>query len=370
MTDSKKLKLATEMVKAYDALVRNESKEYRQARNALAAEEIELRRHIVRVAVQRRALPPGGEVEKDYRFDGKDGATGFAELFGDKDTLVIYSFMYGLQRKTGCPMCTSQLSAWDGIAPHVKQRAALVITARSPIKRILAYGKERGWENLYLYSDPSGGYTRDYVSAEDADMPGYNVFTRKDGVIRHFWRSEGGKETADPGQDPHDAPDMSALWVILDTTPEGRGTDWYPKLDDGDIVEPQSAENEVRGIIENWARAVSAGDRAGILSNHVDDLLMFDFPATVRGLEAYDKTWDFFFANPQGPISFVPRDIAVTASDDVAFASCMVHCEGTSAGAVDFRLTTGLRKTSGKWVIVHEHHSVPTKEERFVGPSA
>ena len=62
-------------------------------------------------------------------FDGKDGVAGFAELFGDKDTLVIYSFMYGPQRKTGCPMCTSQLSAWDGIAPHVKQRAALVITA-------------------------------------------------------------------------------------------------------------------------------------------------------------------------------------------------------------------------------------------------
>jgi predicted dithiol-disulfide oxidoreductase (DUF899 family) len=145
---------------------------------------------------------------------------------------VIYSFMYGPQRKEGCPMCTSQMSAWDGIAPHVKQRAAFVMTARSPIKRILAYGKERGWANLRLYSDPSGDYTRDYVSAEDADMPGYNVFTRKDGVIRHFWSGEGGKETADPGQDSHDAPDMSALWTILDTTPEGRGADWYPKLDD------------------------------------------------------------------------------------------------------------------------------------------
>ena len=231
MTDAK-LKPAIEMVKANDADVLNESKAYRQARNALAAEEIELRRHIVRVAEQRRALPPGGEVKNDYRFEGKDGAIRFAELFCDNDTLVIYSLMYGPQRKTGCPMCTSQLSAWDGIAPHVKQRAALVITARSPIERILAYGNERGWVNLHLYSDPSGDYTRDYVSAEDADIPGYNVFTCKYGVIRHFWRSEGGKETADPGQDPHDAPDMSAMWTILDTTPEGRGTDWYPKLDD------------------------------------------------------------------------------------------------------------------------------------------
>ena len=186
MSEAKKPKPATEMVKANNAHVLNESKEYRQARNALAAEEIELRRHIVRVAEQRRALPPGGEVMKDYHFVGKEGAVSFAELFGDKDTLVIYSFMYGPQRKTGCPMCTSQLSAWDGIAPHVKQRAAFVMTARSPIARILAYGKERGWVNLRLYSDPSGDYTRDHVSAEDADMPGYNVFSRKDGVIRHF----------------------------------------------------------------------------------------------------------------------------------------------------------------------------------------
>ena len=96
---------------------------------------------------------------------------------------------------------------------------------------------------------------------------------------------------------------------------------------------------------------------------------MFDFPATVQSLEAYDKTWDFFFADPLGPISFVPREIAATASNDIAFASRMVHCEGTFAGSVNFRLTTGLRKTGGKWVIVHEHHSVPTKEERFIGPS-
>ena len=189
------------MVKANNAHVLNESKAYRQARDALAAEEIELRRHIVRVAEQRRALPPGGEVTKDYQFEGEGGTVGFADLFGDKDTLVIYSFVYGPQRKQGCPMCTSQMSAWDGIAPHVGQRAAFVMTARSPIKRILAYGKERGWKNLRLYSDLSGDYTRDYVSAEDADMPGYNVFTRKDGVIRHFWSGEGGEATADPGQD-------------------------------------------------------------------------------------------------------------------------------------------------------------------------
>ena len=60
--------------------------------------------------------------------------------------------------------------------------------------------------------------------------PGYNVFTRRDGSIRHFWAGEMGPSTADPGQDPRGAPDFDPLWTILDTTPEGRGKDWYPCL--------------------------------------------------------------------------------------------------------------------------------------------
>jgi predicted dithiol-disulfide oxidoreductase (DUF899 family) len=82
-----------------------------------------------------------------------------------------------------------------------------------------------------LYSDLEGDYTRSYVSAEDADVPALNVFTRREGRIRHFWSSEMGGETADPGQDPRGAPDIDPLWTILDCTPEGRGADWYPKLD-------------------------------------------------------------------------------------------------------------------------------------------
>ena len=111
MSDTTTLKSAAEMVKANDAHVLNESRAYRQARDAFAAEEIELRRHIVRVAEQRRALPPGGEVTKDYCFGGERGAVGFGELFGDKETLVVYTFMYGPERKEGCPMCSSQMSA-------------------------------------------------------------------------------------------------------------------------------------------------------------------------------------------------------------------------------------------------------------------
>jgi len=79
----------------------------------------------------------------------------------------------------------------------------------------------------------SGEYTRTYVNAEDADVPGFSVFTRRDGTVRHFYSGELSGEMADPGQDPRGAPDLDPLWLMLDITPEGRGTDWYPKLEYG-----------------------------------------------------------------------------------------------------------------------------------------
>jgi len=231
MATNKGLASASELAKKNGVRFPNESDEYRRARDALLAEEIELRRHIERVAEQRRALPPGGEVTKNYRFEGERGPMGFADLFGDKQTLVAYSYMFGPQRERPCPMCTSLLSAWDGEVPDIEQRVAFAVIARSPIERLVAFKKERGWRHLRLYADGNGDYTRDYVSADDADVPAYNVFTRRDGTIRHFWSGEMGPATADPGQDPRGAPDLMPIWTILDSTPEGRGTDWYPKLD-------------------------------------------------------------------------------------------------------------------------------------------
>ena len=89
---------AAELAKKNKAPFPNESPKYRQAHNALLTEEIELRRHIERVAALRRALPPGGGIPEDYSFEGHGGGVRISQLFGDKDTLVIYSMMFGPQR--------------------------------------------------------------------------------------------------------------------------------------------------------------------------------------------------------------------------------------------------------------------------------
>jgi predicted dithiol-disulfide oxidoreductase (DUF899 family) len=224
---------AAQLARENPARMPHESADYRAARTALLAEEIELRRHIERVAAQRRALPPGGAVDGDYRFQGEDGPTDFAGLFAGKQTLAVYSYMFGPERERPCPMCTNLLGGWEGNAADIGQRISLVVVARSPIERLIAWKRERGWKALRLYADLNGAYSKDYfgLAPDGSEAPAFNVFTRRDGTIRHFWAGEMGGASADPGQDPRGAPDPAPLWGVLDNTPEGRGEDWYPALD-------------------------------------------------------------------------------------------------------------------------------------------
>jgi predicted dithiol-disulfide oxidoreductase (DUF899 family) len=233
MVDKQTLIPAQQLAATNQAHFPNESPAYRAARNALLAEEIELRRHLERVAAQRRALPPGGQIPQDFEFTSESGPVRLSQLFGGKNTLLIYSMMFGPQRKAACPSCTSFITSWNGTAINLRERAAIAVSARSPIERLKEFKQQRGLANLPFLSDSSGDYTRTYVSAEDADIPGFSVFTRDNGTIRHFYSGEMSGDMADPGQDPRGAPDLDPLWSMFDLTPEGRDKDWYPKLDYG-----------------------------------------------------------------------------------------------------------------------------------------
>jgi predicted dithiol-disulfide oxidoreductase (DUF899 family) len=208
------------------------SSAYDAARQALLQEEIEFRRHQTRLVAQRQALPPGPVIEKNYRFKDEQGfEVGLAELFGDKDTLVTYFWMYGPERDRPCPMCTNLLGSVNGNAADIKQRVALKVLGRSPVERQFLFAQERGWRDLEFVQTVGDDYARDLgLLMPDGEYPALTVF-RKDGdTVRLFWASEMTREMADPGQDPRDAPDLASLWSVLDLTPAGRGTDWYPKL--------------------------------------------------------------------------------------------------------------------------------------------
>src|SRR3984893_12202966 len=111
MSVAQMLSPARELVATNAAHLPNESAVYRTARNALLVEEIELRRHIERVAAQRRGLPEGGEVPRDFEVVAETGPIRLSRLFGNKDTMMAYSMMYGPERKAPCPVCTSFLTS-------------------------------------------------------------------------------------------------------------------------------------------------------------------------------------------------------------------------------------------------------------------
>jgi predicted dithiol-disulfide oxidoreductase (DUF899 family) len=210
-----------------------ESTQYREARDRLLQAEAELRRQTEAVAAMRRELPAGGVVPQDYVFDGAGGEVRFSELFGEHDTLVVYSFMFPrtLDDDSPCPACSSILESLDGAARHLGQVVALAVVAKAPLPRIREYADHRGWRHLRLLSSAANGYNRDY-NAEGSDgsqAPILNVFSRRDDEIRHFWGSELMSAPRDDGQEPRHVDFIWPIWNVLDATPDGRGTGWSPQ---------------------------------------------------------------------------------------------------------------------------------------------
>src|SRR3954471_6174596 len=135
----------------------NETQEYRNARDALLEDEQALIDKVKAVAAKRRTLPRGGHLKEDYVFqwasDGKVGArVKFSELFGDKNTLLIYSFMYGPNWDNPCPSCTSLMDGFDRTWYQVSRDAAFVAIAKASPEKINAWAKERGWSQIPLDS--------------------------------------------------------------------------------------------------------------------------------------------------------------------------------------------------------------------------
>ncbi len=125
-------------------------------------------------------------------------------------------------------------------------------------------------------------------------------------------------------------------------------------------------EAEIRGIIERWIAAIQTCDHVGVQADHTDDLVMFDVPPPydgVRGAAAYRDTWPPFFEYIDSGATFELLELDVTAGDSVAYAYGLLRCGTAEDFAANpdnrLRLTMGLRKVGGRWLIAHEHHSFP-----------
>jgi uncharacterized protein (TIGR02246 family) len=130
----------------------------------------------------------------------------------------------------------------------------------------------------------------------------------------------------------------------------------------------RGSEAAIRALIERWVAAVRAGDLDAVLADHTEDIQMFDVPPPneVRGIDAYRETWPPFFEWLRRGAVFEIGSLDVTAGEDVAFATALLRCGREEDLANDpenrLRLTVGLRKEHGRWVVSHEHHSFPDRD--------
>ncbi|MDT0378987.1 nuclear transport factor 2 family protein [Streptomyces sp. DSM 42041] len=130
--------------------------------------------------------------------------------------------------------------------------------------------------------------------------------------------------------------------------------------------DPERDREEIRGLIERWAAAVHRGDLPAVLADHSDDIVMYDVPPPyegARGIDAYRDTWPPFFDWQAQGAAFEITDLDVTAGEDVAWAHALLRCGMPEELAENprnrLRLTIGLRREDGRWVVAHEHHSFP-----------
>jgi predicted dithiol-disulfide oxidoreductase (DUF899 family) len=201
----------------------NESQTYRDARAGLLKDEQELVDKVKAVAEKRRRLPTGGQLKEDYVFhwanDGKVGKPAkFSELFGDKSTLLLYSWMFGPNWDKPCPSCTSLMDGFDRTWYSVAQNAAFATVAKAPAERINAWAKERGWSQIPLLSGSQSTYQADYKCQGDTDdmqLPVMHAFAKRKGKgkIFHFWGTESMMNHVDT---------VWPYWNLMDFTPEGR----------------------------------------------------------------------------------------------------------------------------------------------------
>ena len=123
-------------------------------------------------------------------------------------------------------------------------------------------------------------------------------------------------------------------------------------------------EQAIRDLFTGWVEAIRAQDLQGVLVDHDPDIVMFDVPPPydgLRGIEQYRDSWPPFFEWQSSGAIFEIMELNVTAGDDVAFAHALLRCGRPEEFAANpdnrLRLTIGLRKRDGRWVVTHEHHS-------------
>ena len=216
----------------------NETDEYRARRDELLELEKDLRARGESVARKRRELPLGGRLKEDYRFqrvgdDGEVREIAFEELFGEHETLLLYSMMYGPEWDAACPSCTSLVDAFDANYHPVSHHCAMAVVGAARPEQFREWSRRRGWK-IPVYAAGESTYLLDYFAREEPVDPALvsmmNCFRKTPDGVFHTWGSELVGHPMENGHPRHvDA--VWPFWNLLDMTPDGRGERSIPRQD-------------------------------------------------------------------------------------------------------------------------------------------
>jgi uncharacterized protein (TIGR02246 family) len=367
--------------------------EWLGARKALLAREKEFTRQRDKLNAERRRLPMV-RIDKDYLFEGPHGRARLLDLFEGRQQLIVYHFMFDPSWDAGCPSCSFLTDNIGHLAHLHARRTTLALVSRAPLKKIEAYRKRMGWtvpwyssfgsdfnydfhvtldEMVapveYNYTDKAALLEKGESYFTDGGSHGLSVFLREGDNVFHTYSAYA--RGTDLLVGTYNYLDMTALGRQEDwEEPRGRSDTafmgWLRRHDEYDGIAVQANdEARVRELIADWAAAVRAKDVDGVVSHYAADVVSFDLapPLQYTGREALRKSLAGWFHTFQGPVGFEVRELTIAAGDEAAFCRSLNRITGKRTDGTEtdvwVRATVGCRKVDGRWVISHEHASVP-----------
>jgi uncharacterized protein (TIGR02246 family) len=367
--------------------------EWLGARKALLAKEKEFTRQRDALNAERRRLPMV-RVDRDYVFESPQGSAGLLDLFEGRQQLIVYHFMFDPRWDEGCPSCSFLTDNIGHLAHLHARKTTLALVSRAPLKKIEAYRKRMGWtipwyssfgsdfnydfhvtldETVapveYNYTDKAVLLAKGESYFTDGESHGLSVFLRDGDNVFHTYSAYA--RGTDLLVGTYNYLDMTALGRQEDwEEPRGRSDGpfmaWLRRHDEYDgLADQPNDEARVREVIADWAAAVRAKDVDRAITYYAADVVSFDLapPLQYAGREALRKNLAEWFPTFQGPIGYDVHNLSITAGGDVAFCRSLNRISGTRTNGektdVWVRATIGCRRVGGRWLITHEHASVP-----------
>jgi predicted dithiol-disulfide oxidoreductase (DUF899 family) len=230
--------------------------EWLKKRLALLTEEKDLTHRRDALAAKVRAMP-WVRVDKLYSFDAPSGKASLAELFGPRNQLIVYHFMFDPTWSQGCKSCSFIADHYNPLIIHLAHRDISFATiSKAPIKQIEPFRARMGWTFPWFsaaHTDFSRDFGVSFTDEELADPASVYNFNRKPYPIRElpglsvFARDPRGDIYHTYSVFGRGLEDFLTAYRYIDLTPKGRdeedgsGMDWlrhHDRYDGSTFVHP------------------------------------------------------------------------------------------------------------------------------------